>query len=291
LSSDSFGWKDGKIVYVKGWVLTNLERFTDSTPYSIYRPVYDQWQDWVEEMSSKAPPTAKSILQTNWAWPSMLSERAFVTSAITGVGISMTLAFCVLLVATRNLIQSFLSILCVSGVILSIMALIQLNGWELGISESAALGVSIGLSVDYVVHLSADYMHSPFQTRFERMQQSYKHMGISILSGSITTIGSALFLLGGQLSVFYKFGILISSTIAFSFILAMLLFGALSHIVGAQGSGFCGVNFDKKKTIASDEEQGSLNKITSDLPPKQPEILESVEGGEHSSGLQNLEAP
>ena len=115
------------------------------------------------------------------------------------------------------------------------MAIIVLNGWELGVSESVALGASVGLSVDYVVHLSADYSHSPYNSKHDKMKQAFGHMGISILSGSITTIGSALFLLFGDISVFFKFGVLISVTIVLSFCMAMFFFGALAHLLGPEG--------------------------------------------------------
>jgi len=42
-------------------------------------------------------------------------------------------------------------------------------GWQLGEIESLAVVANIGLSVDYIVHLAADYMHSREATRFEKM--------------------------------------------------------------------------------------------------------------------------
>ena len=57
-------------------------------------------------------------------------------------------------------------------------------------------------------------------------------MGISILSGTFTTFGSGIFLAGGTISVFNKFSVLISTTVLFSFAVAMLLFGTIMHIVG-----------------------------------------------------------
>ena len=59
-------------------------------------------------------------------------------------------------------------------------------------------------------------------------------MGISILSGTITTLGSGVFLFGGKMVTFNKFAVIITSTISFSFLTAMLLFGSLCHIVGPQ---------------------------------------------------------
>ena len=69
-------------------------------------------------------------------------------------------AFIVLLIATANIIQAFISLFCVAIVIISVLAIMQLKGWEIGVSESLNTVIIIGFSVDYVIHLSADYMHS-----------------------------------------------------------------------------------------------------------------------------------
>jgi len=63
-------------------------------------------------------------------------------------------------------------------------------------------------------------------------------MGISILSGTITTFGCGAFLYGGQLMLFKKFSIIICSTILLSYLVSMLLFGALMHILGPEAG--CG---------------------------------------------------
>ena len=100
-------------------------------------------------------------------------------------------------IATRDIILTFMAIFCISFIIACVVAIMVLKGWELGIVESIGIVIAIGLSVDYVVHLSADYIHSQEKGRSKRMQQAYKNMGISIVSGTITTMGSSLFLFGG----------------------------------------------------------------------------------------------
>jgi predicted RND superfamily exporter protein len=72
-----------------------------------------------------------------------------------------------------------------------------LKGWELGVAESISVVVVIGLSVDYVVHLASDYHHSAHPSKNLKMKQAYTEMGVSILAGTITTFGSAVFLFGG----------------------------------------------------------------------------------------------
>ena len=107
-----------------------------------------------------------------------------------------------------------------------------MKGWQLGTSESIAVVVVIGFSVDYVVHLAADYMHSPFESRNDKTRQAYTEMGVSIMSGTITTAGSGSFLFGGQITIFNKFATLIMSTIMISFVTSMVIFGAMLHAFG-----------------------------------------------------------
>jgi predicted RND superfamily exporter protein len=87
----------------------------------------------------------------------MASERAFVTSAVQGIIIATVFSFLILLFATKNIILATISILCVAIVIISVVAIMALKGWEFGVSESISVVIIIGLSVDYVVHLAADY--------------------------------------------------------------------------------------------------------------------------------------
>ena len=57
-------------------------------------------------------------------------------------------------------------------------------------------------------------------------------MGVSIFSGTITTLGSGVALFGGKMMIFNKFAVIITSTILISFATSMLLFGALCHVLG-----------------------------------------------------------
>ena len=97
----------------------------------------------------------------------------------------------------------------------------------MGVSECICVVILIGFSVDYIVHLGSDYMHSKLESRLDKMRQAYQHMGISIMSGTITTAGAGAFLFGGVILTFTKFAVLITSTICISFLVSMILFGAI----------------------------------------------------------------
>ena len=69
------------------------------------------------------------------------------------MGCSIIFSFIVLVVATQNYTVSIFAIFCISLVICSIMATIHICRWEIGFSESLALIIFVGFSVDYVVHM------------------------------------------------------------------------------------------------------------------------------------------
>jgi len=57
-------------------------------------------------------------------------------------------------------------------------------------------------------------------------------MGVSILSGAITTMGCGILLTICDFTFFKKFGAFIVFTIFFALLTAALVFGAIIHIVG-----------------------------------------------------------
>jgi len=104
----------------------------------------------------------------------------------------------------------------------------------MGISESLAIVILIGFSIDYVVHLSSEYLHSAHASKHDKMKETYETMGISILSGWGTTFGSGIFLYGAEMEIFKKFAIIITCTVSISFIAAVFLFGAIMHAFGPE---------------------------------------------------------
>ena len=66
-----------------------------------------------------------------------------------------------------------------------------LVGWQFGLTESICCSILVGLSVDYAVHLANAYMesHSPF--RNDRVKSALGEMGMTVVGGAVTSIGSS----------------------------------------------------------------------------------------------------
>ena len=108
--------------------------------------------------------------------------------------IAIVFAFGMLMFSTMNVLISLYSTLAIIGIVASVVSIMVFAGWELGTAESVAVVVLIGFSVDYVVHLGNHYVESVYPDRRRRMDESMVHIGVSIISGAITTMGSGFFL-------------------------------------------------------------------------------------------------
>ncbi len=95
----------------------------------------------------------------------MESEDLFVKNAIRGTVIAIIFSFIILIFATMNILQAIYSVVTIIMVCLSILCIINLLGWEMGISESIGIVILIGFSVDYCVHIAAHYSHNSYTTR------------------------------------------------------------------------------------------------------------------------------
>ena len=78
------------------------------------------------------------------------------------------------------------------------------------------------------------------------MQDSYFEMGGTILGGSITTLGSGVFLFMASVTLFQKFAVLITCTIIVSYVYSMVFFGSMMHALGPQSDQGNFVVFIKK---------------------------------------------
>ena len=168
-------------------------------------PIRDAWDEYVKVFAEdpKTPEGLRILYQEAdvfWAW--MQTEEAFFVGVMTGVSISGCLAFLILLVATRNVLISFYAIKSVVFIVMCVVAVMVLQDWQLGVSESIAMVIIIGFSVDYVVHLAAHYVNCTEKSRYGRATDSISAMGVSIFSGAVTTFGSGVFLFGGKIIFF-----------------------------------------------------------------------------------------
>ena len=190
-------------------------------PASVSRVYYDAFERLVGDFNSAAPQGVKSGSQTAYvAWTWMRMQETLVENTFQGISICFCMAFLILCVSTGNLLIASTCSACVAGVVVSVLGLgiYKCMQWNLGIRETIAAVILIGLSVDYGIHLGNAYVEAPSDRRGRRERTRYAltTMGTSIVASAISTTISGSILWLCTLAFFSKFAFLISTTIFFS---------------------------------------------------------------------------
>ena len=206
----------------------------------------DRWEARMNEynniaVQNGANTVSKGFQASTFSWGWIATDRGFVRSAVQGIGIALPLAFLSLLISTQNVIVSIFAILAIVGIVVSEVALMVLQGWELGISESIAIVMMIGFSVDYVVHLGNSYIECEISGQRDiRTIWALYTMAISVVFGALTTFGSGFWLIWPEMMFFKKFGFLIMTVVALSLYYSLVFFMSLLAALGPKDKqGYC----------------------------------------------------
>mmetsp|Transcript_19213 Transcript_19213/g.67820 ORF Transcript_19213/g.67820 Transcript_19213/m.67820 type:complete len:1060 (-) Transcript_19213:922-4101(-) len=233
-SLEKLGVVDGKVRFAAVEFKSTL---LGRQPFGTTNSVYEECEALVGEVQASAPAAAGSsifhVAGRAWVW--MRTEEGLVDGLFQGIAIAFPCAFLVLVMATRNWIIATYAILSVASVVVCVLGFVQSVGWALGIAESIAGVIVIGLAVDFSLHLSHFYVEAPVADRQGRVRYALRSVGFTVIAGAATTLGAGAMLFIGQLTFFTRMAVLLTSTITFSFLSSMGFFCALCALVGPEG--------------------------------------------------------
>ena len=242
-------------------VLTEMETSTSYNDgiqaYKDWNSYLKMWTDNVDGSNSvdqngveyhNTPQTLQSVMIVARQFPYYYNQRQIVNEAYSGIALSLLFAFIVLTLATQNWIMALYSVFTIFSIVVCIMGFTTLNGWKLGIIEAIIYVMVVGMSVDYVVHLSEAYLASGKHWRHDRTRGMLGIVGGSVLSGAVSTLIGIFWLFFATIVVFYKFGSFIFFLIAVSLTFSLVSFSAAMSAIGPEGtSGDVIVCFHKIK--------------------------------------------
>ena len=228
----------------------------------VMQPHYDKWETYVaaRPTASIAPFHSSSL----WFMFNMLS--ALLSNALVTAGFAVAASFIILLMVTLNVWLSIIATICICVVILGVLAIVFLLGGALGMFECLVMILSIGLAVDYAVHITHFYSISK-GTRKEKTTEALCGVGVSIIGGAITTMGAGLPLFFCAMTFFKLCGWFIFFTSLISLLASFGLLVPVLMIMGPEGdSGNLAVCFGcKKKGSASPAGKGELKGAPSSI--------------------------
>merc|ERR1719502_624661 len=178
--------------------------------------------------------------QYSWDWTWYETEEGLILGLMLGMAIAIPVAFLTLVYATGNIIIALYAIVSIGFVVASVLGACRAYlDWDLGIAESVAGVIVIGLAVDYTIHMGHMYDHAHHEIGAEdreaRFRFAVEKMGTTVFAGAITTAGSGIFLYFTVLLFFGKMATLIVLTIFFSFVYSFGFFMAALLLAGPEG--------------------------------------------------------
>ena len=213
---------------------------------------YLEVNGWFDKQKEGAP--AKSGLRDGFFvsnfWFYAIQE-ALQRGASLSTLVSLAMAAAVLLVMTCNVFVSFLAALTIVAIVAAETGVLVLFGWTLGPIESVIFSVAVGMSVDFVSHLSHAYIHAKppnrgwteGQQRAWRVSEALSLMGVSISTAAVSTIVACSVMLSCKSIFFFEFGtfMVLVMTLSWAFSVlwllpALSLLGIAKHAPGGDTS-------------------------------------------------------
>ena len=209
-------------------------------PVAPMRSLYDRSVHFLTQRASNpnlAPPASLGdpfFHAGRLSW--METSEELVSVVVNGIILILPCAWVIMFLFTGSVLAATWATITVALITGSLLGGVKVAfKFSLGIGEAIAGCMVGGLSVDYTLHLSHAFMHSSKPDRDGKVLDAATTMGVTVLAGSITTFGSALFMLPCQLTFFSKMCTLIGGTIGFSIIYALFFFMPAMALFGPWG--------------------------------------------------------
>jgi len=259
ISQNRVGYIDSKMYYAVIYTVA----VGKVEPYEFMYPRWERWEEFTDNLNANSPKGLNKAYQSAQVWQFMIAERALIRNAVQGMLIAGSISFVVLIMSTLNVILAFYAIFAITGIVISVLAFAFLLGWEFGMVVAIAVVILIGFSVvgfsvDYAVHICHAYVESKAESREEKTREALRKMGISILGGAITTFGTGAILFATTLVFFQRFAWVISATITFALMWAMVFLPALLILAGPRGeTGNLKVLYRKLRSAITSRREGN----------------------------------
>ncbi|XP_069493634.1 protein dispatched homolog 2 isoform X2 [Ambystoma mexicanum] len=221
---------DGKLVAL---VLQFQTKYHYSFNYNQTRQFYNNISHWLSNEIKAAP----SGLQNGW-FTSNLDlynlQLSLSTEMMVVTGLSVAIAFVVLLLTTWNVLLSVFSIVAIGGTVLVTIGLLVLLEWQLNAVESLFVSAAVGLSVDFTVNYSVSYHLCPHSDRLSRVAFSIKQMSCATAMGASALFSAGIIMLPATVLAYRKLGIFIMMIKCISCGFASFFFQSLCCFFGPE---------------------------------------------------------
>ena len=187
------GWYNGPVFEpntgeVKGLVISYQSNAPYTDEYKVTDEFWNKIKSWADDILAKAPPGLQNGWVVSWGMGFYNLQTNIASGTFSSMGISVAIAFLVMLLTTLNIFISLYAIVTIIGIIAITVGSLVLAGWYLNILESIVMSVAVGLSIDFTMHYGVAYRTSPVKDdRDTRVRYSLVHIGSAVTMAAVTT--------------------------------------------------------------------------------------------------------
>ncbi|XP_058881279.1 protein dispatched homolog 1-like isoform X2 [Acipenser ruthenus] len=222
---------------IRAVVLEFQSTYLFTLAYEKMHQFYREVDAWIKEELKSAP----AGLSHGWFVSNLEFydlQDSLSDGTLIAMGLSVGVAFTVMLLTTWNIIISLYAIISIAGTIFVTVGSLVLLGWELNVLESVTISVAVGLSVDFAVHYGVAYRLAPEPDREGKVVFSLSHMGSAIAMAALTTFVAGAMMMPSTVLAYTQLGTFMMLIMVISWAFATFFFQCMCRCIGPQGT--CG---------------------------------------------------
>mmetsp|Transcript_56703 Transcript_56703/g.132206 ORF Transcript_56703/g.132206 Transcript_56703/m.132206 type:complete len:303 (-) Transcript_56703:66-974(-) len=205
VGTEGIDWT-GRVRYVRARLKLNVLK---SGGIDELEPEYEKWVNFEKNTNSEVPDRLKVIV-TSSSFSQMQVEQSILQSTVASFGLSVGVSLVSVLLFTGNIVLSISTVMSTVLVVATLFGFaMTVMRWEFGAVQAIGMTTFVGVSVDYMLHLSHAYYHSKSLTRKEKVRDAMVHLGSAILGGAATTAGATIFIFPTYIYLFYQLGVML----------------------------------------------------------------------------------
>ena len=227
----SFNAQTSKIIYYRQLCKTQINKNWGAT--KLYNDGYLKWEKWINDYNSNNTISVTGK-QTSGYYIIMEAEVQFLRGFMKSVIFTIILCGIVMFFFTKNIFLIILVCLYIIIIVIWVVGIFNIFDWEFGIIEIICIPTVIGLTIDYQLHITHSYINSKYDLKKLRSKNSIDKLGISVLSSSITTLGSMFVLYFSTIVIFSDIGLIVGITVSFGILLSLFVTPNILYYFGPQ---------------------------------------------------------
>ncbi len=200
---------------------TLIRVFVDSKITDDARIMYDGLKNDVFGFKNESVSVTGPVIIT------ITTIDAIQESQIYSTIVSIVLAGIVLIIVYRKMLLGLIALLPVILASVWILGTMHILGFSLNVLTVTITALTIGLGVDYSIHIVERYREEQKKNAENAVQSALHHSGSALLISAVTTILGFGVLLLSPIPAIQQFGLLTSLTIAYCFLASVLVLPVL----------------------------------------------------------------